>query len=86
VLLDATLAMTAHGGTIRVNLDSKDGESVLCMEDDGAEEDLSPAASLRGRPLAVALARALLPSLGGRVEARRAESKTFVELIFPVAN
>ena len=86
VLLDATFAMTPHGGTIRFGLDSRDGESILCLEDDGAEEDLSPAASLRGRPLAVALARELLPRLGGRVETRRAESTTRVELVFPAAN
>jgi len=86
VLIDVTLAVTPSGGTIRLGVVAREGESVFFMEDDGSEEDLSAAASLRGRPLAVALARELLRRLGGRVESRRAESRTRVELIFSASN
>jgi hypothetical protein len=82
VLLDATLAMLPRDGTIRIGVDSRDEESVFFIEDNGREEDLSPAAALRGRPLAVALARELLQALGGRVETSRTGPQTRVELVF----
>jgi signal transduction histidine kinase len=81
-LLDATLASMPREGSIRIGLAPRSGQISLAIEDDGPEEDLSSEAALRGRPLAVALARALLVLVGGHVETSRDEGETRVELVF----
>lgn len=83
VILDATLAAVSRGATIRVGLGAVGEEASIVIDDDGPEEDLSTAAALRGRPLALSLGRALLLLVGGRVETSRVEDKTRVELVFP---
>jgi len=83
VLLDATLALVPTRGTIRIGLKETRGKVSLMIDDDGPEEDLSAGVALRGRPLAVALARELLVLVGGRVTTRRDAAGTRVELIFP---
>jgi len=71
-------------GALRLALEVEAGgrERVLLLEDDGREEDLGPAAPLRGRPLVLAIARLLLDGIGGRVEASR-ERTTRLRLVFP---
>ena len=82
-ILDATLAIAERTGTIRVGLETIVEGSALFIEDDGPEEELSADSALRGRALPVALARRLLLLIGGRVETRRAQDTTRIELIFP---
>lgn len=82
-LVQATLAHMHPRGAIRLALEIDAGrrEQSLLLEDDGAEEDCSAAAPLRGRPLVLAIARLLLGGIGGRVEASR-ERKTRLRLVF----
>ena len=83
-LVQATLAHVHPKGVIRLALEIDAGlrEIVLLLEDDGAEEDCSATAPLRGRPLVLAIARLLLGELGGRVETSR-EQRTRLRLVFP---
>jgi signal transduction histidine kinase len=81
-LLDATLAVMPSQGSIRLDVAARNGPILLAIEDDGPEEDLSNEAALRGRPLAVALARELLLLVGGHVETSRGAGGTRVELVF----
>lgn len=82
-LLDATLSVVPRQGTIQLGLRAIGEQLSLMVEDDGPEEDLSADAALRGRALAVALARELLVLVGGQVETSRKDGQTRVELIFP---
>jgi hypothetical protein len=83
-LVQATLAHVHPRGFIRLAMEVEAGrrEQVLLLEDDGREEDLGPAAPLRGRPLVLAIARLLVGGIGGRVEASR-ERKSRLRLVFP---
>jgi signal transduction histidine kinase len=81
-LLDGTLAVMPSQGSIRLDVAARNGPILLAIEDDGPEEDLSNEAALRGRPLAVALARELLLLVGGHVETSRGAGGTRVELVF----
>ncbi len=83
-LVQATLAHVHPRGVIRLALETEAErpEQTLLLEDDGAEEDCSATAPLRGRPLVLAIARSLLGGIGGRVEASR-EERTRLRLIFP---
>lgn len=85
VLVGSTLAAVSRRGTIGLRLELRGSETALIVEDDGAEEDLSGEAALRGRPLSVSIARRLLGGLGGRVDVLRIGLQTRVELIFPGA-
>ncbi len=86
VLVGATIAHVGSRGSVVVALEKGDDVTILSVEDDGEEEDLSPEGAYRGRPLALALARELLGRAGGRVEARRCAKApsptTRVELVF----
>lgn len=82
-LVGSTLDTATRGETILLSLDPRAHEIALVIEDDCAEEDLSPEAALRGRPLSVSIARYLLGGCGGRVEVLRVEDRSRVELIFP---
>ena len=82
-LVGATIADLPRRATLRLWLEARDVETALILEDDGADEDLSPEAPLRGRSLAVSIARWLVGGLGGRVDARRLADRTRVELVFP---
>ena len=82
-LVEATLAFVPRQATVRLSLRAANQQISLVVEDDGPEEDLTTEAALRGRPLAVAIARWLLVLVGGQVEAKRTREKTRVELIFP---
>ncbi len=82
-LIEATLSSVPKKGLIQLGLEGNEDQTTLFIEDDGPEEDLSPGAPLRGRPLAVSIARRLVASIGGRVETSRADERTRVELIFP---
>lgn len=86
-LIQATLAHVSPRGVVRLALEAEAGrpEQVLLLEDDGAEEDFSAAAPLRGRPLVLAIARSLLGGIGGRVEASR-DGRTSSRLVFPSAS
>ncbi len=81
-LLDATLASLPRTGSVQLRLEATGGEICLAVEDDGPDEDLSRDAALRGRPLIIALARALLVLVGGRVETSRVEGGTRVGIVF----
>lgn len=85
VLVGSTLEVVSPSGTICFGLEFGDGQTVLTVEDDGAEEDLSSQAVLRGRPLGVEIARRLVAGLGGRVDVHRDSNRTRIELIFPNA-
>ncbi len=82
-LVGSTLDAASGSGKIVLETDLRGGESVLILEDDAAEEDLSAEAPLRGRPLCVSIARRLLASSGGRVKVIRVEDRTHIELVFP---
>jgi len=82
-LLDATLASMPKQGSIRLGLTETSGQILLAIEDDGPDEDLSKEAALRGRPLVVALARALLVLVDGDLGTSRTEGRTRVEWVFP---
>lgn len=81
-LLESTIAHVGRGGKLEVRLEMGAGGATLLIEDDGEEEDLSPAAAPRGRPLALSIARALLGRIGGRVETSREADRSRVALIF----
>ncbi len=82
-LLGATLASLPRQGALTIGLEVRIAETAVFVEDDGPAEDLSPAAALRGRPLALAIARELVGRAGGRIEAARTAERTRVELVFP---
>ena len=84
-IVGATIPIVPKGGRIALSLAPRGTETALMIEDDGAEEDLSEDSALRGRPLAISIARSMLARLGGRVEWNRSSGETCVELIFPVA-
>jgi len=81
-LVGATIADLPRGAAVSLWLEARGVETALILEDDGAGEDLSAQAALRGRSLAVSLARWLVEGLGGRVDARRLADRTRVELVF----
>ena len=82
-LIGATLPAMSRGGRVILALQPRREEIVLTIEDDGPAEDLDAESALRGRSLAVAIARRLLADLGGRVEWGRESGRTRLELIFP---
>lgn len=84
-LIGSTFAAVSRSGTIGVGLELRGSEMALIVEDDGAEEDLSEVAALRGRPLSVSIARRLVGGIGGRVDVFRIGHRTRVELVFPNA-
>jgi hypothetical protein len=84
-LLDATLAALPKQGSIRLGLVATNGQISLVRADDGPEEDLSKEAALRGRPLVIALARALLVLVGGELKTSRVDGETCVEFVFSAA-
>lgn len=79
-LVDATLHHAGRGGRVRLAVESAGRETRFVLEDDGPEEDLSPAETTRGRPLAVGLLRELAGRIGGRVEGVREGDRTRVTL------
>ena len=85
-LVGATIAHVGARGTVVLALETRENERVFMVEDDGEEEDLSPDAAYRGRPLALAIARELVGRAGGHVNVRRtpgeASNRTRIELIF----
>ena len=82
-LLGATIAHVGRKGAVEIALEEqRDGVHVV-IEDDGPEEELSPIAAQRGRPLALAIARELIGRAGGRVEVGREADRTRVSLAFP---
>lgn len=86
VLIQATLEHLTGGSRevgVRLVLAEEASGARLALEDQGAEEDLSDGAALRGRPLAVAIARELVERAGGRVETARDGETTSVSLVFP---
>lgn len=88
MLLASTVTHLADGperGTLRLALASWRDGTALVLTDDGPAEALSAQAALRGRPLAVAIARALIGRVGGEVEALRVGDETRVTLRFPEA-
>lgn len=85
-LLEATLAGIPVGHSIRLGFESHSDGIALIVEDDGIDEDLSSNAAMRGRPLAVAIARRLVAGLGGRLETVRTDETTRVVLIFPIVD
>ncbi|HEB90273.1 MAG TPA: sensor histidine kinase [Deltaproteobacteria bacterium] len=85
-LIGVTLPHVPRGGKLGLALEAHGDEVVLAIEDDGPEEDLGAETALRGRALAVAIARRLLADLGGRVEWARDAGRTRLELIFPGAD
>jgi hypothetical protein len=82
-LVEATIADLPNRGMTLLRLERGDDESALILEDDGPDGDLAESSSLRGRSLALAIARWLVGRAGGRVEANRIEARTRVEIIFP---
>ena len=82
-LIDSTLAGVPRRGCIRITVDAAVDQLSFRIEDDGPIEDLSLGAALRGRPLAVSLARELMLLVGGRVETGRDGDQTRIELTFP---
>lgn len=87
-LVGATLEPLASRGasaSVQLVLTVAAREVRLDVLDDGAEEDLSTSAALRGRPLAVAIARTLVGRSGGRVETESRAGRTRVGLVFPSA-
>jgi len=85
-LVGATIAHVGRRGSVRLALETREGETLISVEDDGDEEDLSAEAAYRGRPLAVAIARELIGRAGGHVDASRISDgrsdRTRVALIF----
>jgi hypothetical protein len=82
-LVGSTLDSASDCHTIVLRLDERDREARLVIEDDASEEDLSPEAPLRGRPLCVSIARRLMAAFGGQVETRRVGGSTQIEFVFP---
>jgi nitrogen-specific signal transduction histidine kinase len=89
-MVGAAIAHVGTRGSVVLELESRKGETVLILEDDGPEEDLSAAAAYRGRPLTLAIARELVGRAGGRIEVKsdsqEPSGRTRTELIFPAAN
>ena len=85
-LVESTLEHLEGRGasaSVRLVLSEEDGGVRLAIVDDGDPEDLSLDAALRGRPLAVAIARELLGRIAGSVETSEADGRTTVGLVFP---
>jgi hypothetical protein len=83
-LLGATIASLPRRGAVRIRLEPGEAGTTLVVEDDGPPEDLSLQASLRGRPLVVAIARWLVGRAGGGVEIDRREDWTRVAIRFAI--
>ena len=84
-LVESTIEHVADRGSqaeVRLELVEEEGGVRLDVFDSGAPEDLSVDAALRGRPLAVALARELIGRSGGRVDADSTDDGTRVALHF----
>ncbi len=85
-LVGVTMTNVGARGTVHLALETRGNQRALVVEDDGEEEDLSPDAAHRGRPLAVAIARELIGRTGGQVNVQRtsdgASKRTRIELIF----
>ena len=74
------------GGRVRICAAASDGRVVFRVDDDGRhDEDLGVVhgGALTGRTLACEVAKVVLGSLGGGVEARRAGDVTQIELTLP---
>ena len=82
-LIGATLEPLAAGDSVTLRLERRASGSALILEDGGPEEDLSTGAALRGRALAVAIARRLVARVGGRVEVGRGSDRTRIEMVWP---
>lgn len=95
-LVGATLTHVGRSGRVTIGCGPAEGtgasaaqragacEWVVRIEDDGEAEDLvEDEAALRGRPLAVAIARALLARVGGQVEVTRGGAGTRIALGLP---
>jgi len=73
-------------GRVRIRADRGEGGVVLVIRDDGREEEglgEAPAGTATGRGLACEVARVVLGSLGGSVEARRVAGETEILLTLP---
>ena len=87
-LLGATVAHVSEApdrGRVRVSVETAGSGSAIVIADDGPPERLVADAALRGRPLAVAIARWLVTRVGGMVDAAREGDETRVVLHFPAA-
>jgi hypothetical protein len=82
-VVESTLAETGRGDFVRLTVTHEGDETVLVLEDNGPEEDVSPGAAYRARPLCLALARELVGRAGGRVGAERVANLTRVQFNFP---
>jgi len=67
----AGLEAAPAGGMLRVHCRGEGDRVAFVVEDDGAEIDLDPGGELRGRPLTLAVARAVLAAMAGRLEVTR---------------
>ena len=81
-LLESTMTHVGRGGHLVVRLEKSGADATLIVEDDGDEENLSPDAAPRGRPLAISIARDLMGRINGRVETERAGDRSRVALTF----